>query len=122
MTEIRADLQKHLAQYFDSPEASVDVIAYNSKVYYVITEGAGLGDNVRRVPVTGNETVLDALSAVNGLSQVSRRISGLRVRRRAVSAASRFCRWITRGSRRAAWRPRTSRCCPAIGCSSPKTT
>ena len=48
VTEIRADLQKHLAQYFDSPEASVDVIAYNSKVYYVITEGAGLGDNVRR--------------------------------------------------------------------------
>ena len=71
VTEIRTDLQKHLAQYFDSPEASVDVIAYNSKVYYVITEGAGLGDNVRRIPVTGNETVLDALSAVNGLSQVS---------------------------------------------------
>jgi protein involved in polysaccharide export with SLBB domain len=60
-----------MSRYFDSPEASVDVIAYNSKVFYVITEGAGLGDNVRRVPVTGNETVLDALSAVNGLSQVS---------------------------------------------------
>ena len=71
ITEIRTDLNKHLSQYFDSPEASVDVIAYNSKVFYVITEGAGLGDNVRRVPITGNETVLDALSAVNGLSQVS---------------------------------------------------
>lgn len=71
VTEIRTDLQKHMSQYFDSPEASVDVIAYNSKVFYVITEGAGLGDNVRRVPITGNETVLDALSAVNGLSQVS---------------------------------------------------
>ena len=71
VTEIRLDLQKHLSQYFDSPEVSVDVIAYNSKVFYVITEGAGLGDNVRRVPITGNETVLDALSAVNGLSQVS---------------------------------------------------
>jgi polysaccharide biosynthesis/export protein len=69
--EIRAELEKHMSQYFDSPEASVDVIAYNSKVFYVITEGAGLGDNVRRVPITGNETVLDALSAVNGLSQVS---------------------------------------------------
>ena len=71
VTEIRNDLRKHLSQYFDSPEVSVDVIAYNSKVFYVITEGAGLGDNVRRVPITGNETVLDALSAVNGLSQVS---------------------------------------------------
>ena len=71
VTEIRLDLQRQLSRYFDSPDVSVDVIAYNSKVFYVITEGAGLGDNVRRVPITGNETVLDALSAVNGLSQVS---------------------------------------------------
>ena len=71
VTEIRLALQKQLAQYFDSPEVSVDVIAYNSKVFYVITEGAGLGDNVRRLSITGNETVLDAISTVNGLSQVS---------------------------------------------------
>ena len=45
--------------------------AYNSKVYYVVTEGAGLGDNVLRVPVTGNETVLDAISTIGGLSQLS---------------------------------------------------
>ncbi len=71
VTEIRLDLQKHLAQYFDTPEVSVDVRQFNSKVFYVITEGAGIGDNVRRVPSTGNDTVLDALSAINGLSQVS---------------------------------------------------
>ena len=71
VTEIRLALQKQLAQYFDSPEVSVDVIAYNSKAFYVITEGAGLGDNARRMSVTGNETVLDAISTVNGLSQVS---------------------------------------------------
>ncbi|MEN6557820.1 MAG: polysaccharide biosynthesis/export family protein [Thermoguttaceae bacterium] len=71
VTEIREALRKHMSQYFDSPDATVDVIAYNSKVYYVITEGAGLGDNIRRVPITGNDTVLDALSMVNGLSQVS---------------------------------------------------
>jgi polysaccharide export outer membrane protein len=71
VTEIRLDLQKHLAQYFDTPEVSVDVRQFNSKVFYVITEGAGMGDNVRRVPSTGNDTVLDALSAINGLSQVS---------------------------------------------------
>ena len=47
------------------------MLAYNSKVYYVITQGAGLGDNVRRFQVTGNETVLDAVSQVNGLSQIS---------------------------------------------------
>ena len=71
VTEIRLDLQKHLAQYFDSPEAAVEVRQYNSKVFYVITEGAGMGDNIRRVPITGNDTVLDALSVVGGLSQIS---------------------------------------------------
>jgi hypothetical protein len=50
---------------------SVDVFSYNSKVYYVITEGAGFGDNVARFPVTGNETVLDAIAGINGLSRLS---------------------------------------------------
>ena len=49
----------------------MDVVAYNSKVYYVVTQGAGIGDFVRRFPVTGNETVLDAISQVGGLSQLS---------------------------------------------------
>lgn len=71
VTEIRLDLQKRLKQFFDSPEVSIEVRQFNSKVFYVITEGAGLGDNVRRIPVTGNDTVLDAISAVDGLSQVS---------------------------------------------------
>ena len=71
VTEIKLALQKHLTQFFDSPEVSVDVLGYNSKVFYVITDGAGSGDNVRRIPITGNETVLDALAAVGGLSQFS---------------------------------------------------
>ena len=71
ITEIRQDLNRLLGQFFDSPQVSVEVRQYNSKVFYVITEGAGLGDNVRRIPTTGNDTVLDALSAVDGLSQVS---------------------------------------------------
>jgi len=71
MVEARVALQKHLSQFFDSPEVSVDVLAYNSKVFYIITEGAGLGDNIVRVPITGNETVLDAISQIGGLSQLS---------------------------------------------------
>ena len=71
VTEARIAIQNHLKQFLDSPELAVDVVAYNSKVYYVITQGAGLGDSVRRLPITGNETVLDAISQVNGLSQVS---------------------------------------------------
>jgi hypothetical protein len=37
----------------------------------VVTEGAGFGDNIARFPVTGNETVLDAVSQINGLSRLS---------------------------------------------------
>lgn len=71
IAEAKAALEKHLSQYFDSPEVAVNVMAYNSKVYYVVTQGANMGDNILRVPVTGNETVLDAISAVGGLSQLS---------------------------------------------------
>ncbi len=64
-------IETHLSQYLEDPEVSVDIFGYNSKVYYVITEGGGLGDSVTRFPVTGNETVLDAIANVNGLTQVS---------------------------------------------------
>src|SRR6185369_16793167 len=49
VTEARIAIQNHLKQWLDSPELSVDVVAYNSKVYYIVTQGAGLGDNVRRL-------------------------------------------------------------------------
>ena len=45
----------------DSLQAEVDVIAYNSKNYYVITDGAGYGEQVYPFPVMGSETVLDAI-------------------------------------------------------------
>ena len=76
VAEARIAIQNHLKQFLDSPEVSVNVVAYNSKVYYIITQGAGLGDNVRRLPITGNETVLDAISQINGLSKSPARISG----------------------------------------------
>jgi polysaccharide export outer membrane protein len=46
---------------------SVDVLAYNSRVYYVITNRLGFGTIVDRLPVTGSETVLDAISQIRGL-------------------------------------------------------
>lgn len=49
----------------------VDVLAYNSKFYYVITDGGGWGQQVFRLPYTGNETVLDAVSQIGGLPPVS---------------------------------------------------
>ena len=69
--EAREAINSHLSQFLQSPNASVDVFAYNSKNYYIILQGAGLGDQVAQFPVTGNETVLDALSNVQGLSGTS---------------------------------------------------
>ncbi len=71
VTEARVAIQDHLKQYLDSPELSVDVVACNSKVYYVITQVAGRDDKIQRLPITGNETVLDAIAQVDGLSQIS---------------------------------------------------
>jgi protein involved in polysaccharide export with SLBB domain len=67
----KAAVESYLAQYFQTPEISVDVYAYNSKVYYIITQGAGLGDSIIRLPITGNETVLDAISQIGGMGYAS---------------------------------------------------
>ena len=69
--EARTTIERHLSQYLELPSIALDVLSYNSKVYYVITEGAGFGDTVIRVPVTGNETVLDAVATVGGISRLS---------------------------------------------------
>ena len=49
----------------------MDVTQYNSKRFYVIFDGAGLGEQVIPQPITGSETVLDAVAAVNGLPSVA---------------------------------------------------
>ena len=51
VAELKAALEKHLSKYMESPEVWVDVLGYNSKVFYIITDGAGSGDNVRRIPI-----------------------------------------------------------------------
>ena len=66
--EAKEAIEKKLGEIFEKPKVSVDIYAYNSKVYYVITKGHGFGDNIQRYPVTGNETVLDAISQVQELS------------------------------------------------------
>jgi polysaccharide export outer membrane protein len=71
LEEAKTAIERQLANFLENPQVAVSVFAYNSKVYYVITEGAGSGDLVARLPVTGNETVLDAISQINGLSRIS---------------------------------------------------
>ena len=71
LAEIKYAVEAQLSTYLQAPEVTVDVLAYNSKVIYVITDGGGYGEQVARLPVTGNETVLDAVAQIQGLSQVS---------------------------------------------------
>lgn len=67
VAQAKVAVEKHLSRFLLNPEISLAVSGYNSKVYYVITDGAGFGEQVFRFPVTGNETVLDALSNINGI-------------------------------------------------------
>jgi polysaccharide export outer membrane protein len=71
LEQAKAAIENHLAQFMLRPEVSVDVFSYNSKVYYVVLDGGGYGEQVIRLPFTGNETVLDALAQVNGLPAVA---------------------------------------------------
>jgi polysaccharide export outer membrane protein len=66
--EARAALEAHLSQYLEDPQIAVDILGYNSKVYYVVMQGAGFGDQVTILPATGSETVLDAIGQIQGLS------------------------------------------------------
>jgi len=71
LAQARSALETHLSQYIQKPEISVDVFAYNSKSFYVIFDLGGNGQQVVRLPVTGNDTVLDAIGQVSGLTAVS---------------------------------------------------
>lgn len=71
LDEIKRKIEHHLSQLVYEPEVSVDVMSYNSKTYYIIADGGGAGEQVIRLPFTGNETVLDAISNLQGLPSIS---------------------------------------------------
>jgi polysaccharide export outer membrane protein len=64
-------LRTNFDKEFDASKLNVDFLAYNSKRVYVITDGGGYGEQVYTFPVTGDQTVLDALSYIGGLPPVS---------------------------------------------------
>jgi polysaccharide export outer membrane protein len=71
LVEARQVIEGHLSQFLMNPEISVSVAGFNSKVYYVIFDGGGYGQTMYRLPITGSETVLDAIAQLNGLPPVS---------------------------------------------------
>jgi polysaccharide export outer membrane protein len=71
LPQVKAAIEQQLSKYLLKPEVAVDVTAYNSKVIYVIYDGGGFGQQVVRVPFTGNDTVLDVIGQLYGLLAVS---------------------------------------------------
>src|SRR5262249_23156754 len=71
LDEAKAAIEQHLSSKLVRPVVSLDVYSFNSKYYYVITDGAGYGEQIYRLPNTGNEKVLDALALINGLPPVA---------------------------------------------------
>ncbi|MBL8824791.1 MAG: polysaccharide biosynthesis/export family protein [Planctomycetia bacterium] len=71
LEQAKLAIETHLTKYLQKPEISVDIFSYNSKVFYVITDGGGFGEQVYPIPSTGNETVLDALGKIGGLPAVA---------------------------------------------------
>jgi polysaccharide export outer membrane protein len=75
--QAREAVRQHLLRQLELVDENdllitVDVVGYNSAVYYVIIDGAGFGEQTFRFPVTGREFVLDALSQqpINGIPPV----------------------------------------------------
>jgi polysaccharide export outer membrane protein len=68
---LRHETLKQFGTRLESLTVIIDVLAYNSKRYYVITDGGGFGEQVVAFPITGSETVMDAISNIGGLSDVS---------------------------------------------------
>jgi polysaccharide export outer membrane protein len=71
LAQAKAAIEGHLSAYLQEPEIALDVGAYNSKVFYVVFDGGGSGQTLIRLPITGNDTVLDALSQVGGLNPIA---------------------------------------------------
>ncbi|HEY7426752.1 MAG TPA: polysaccharide biosynthesis/export family protein [Gemmataceae bacterium] len=71
MEQARRAIEAHLGQTLLEPEISLDVYAYNSKWYYIVMDRAGFGQTVVRLPITGRDTVLDAVSQMFGTLAMS---------------------------------------------------
>lgn len=64
LLEIETKIRQHLRRYVENPQVYVDVASFNSKVYYVLGQVQQQG----RLPVTGKETVLDAITLAGGIT------------------------------------------------------
>jgi polysaccharide export outer membrane protein len=67
LDEAKLAIEEQLSKFLAKPEVALDVVGYNSKVFYIIIDQGGGTEQVIRLPVYGSETVLDAIAQINGL-------------------------------------------------------
>ena len=124
LAEVRAGDRGAPGPRVPAPRGERGRAAFNSKLYYVILDGGGAGQQVVRLPFTGNETVLDAIAQVNGLPPVSSKRRDLGgPARPPMDQADQVLPvdWQAADHPRAR-RRRTTSCCPATGCTWPPST
>ena len=123
VAEAKAAIEERLKKFLDTPEVNVDVVAYNSKVYFIITQGR-----------TASATVsadCQVRATIRSWTQLAKSMGcrKFRTARRSGSSGRRFptgkkqpsCRSIGTPSRAAAIRPPTIRYSPATGSTSART-
>jgi polysaccharide export outer membrane protein len=66
LAEVKGVIEAQLSQVVLNPVVTVDVLANNSKVYYVIYDDRH-GQQICKFPIAGGETVLDAISQLHCL-------------------------------------------------------
>ncbi len=72
LEQVQEALHKHFMETSNlDATIGVTVSGYNSKVYYLVIDGGNAGYHIARIPITGTETVLDALANVGGLGASS---------------------------------------------------
>ncbi len=69
--EAQAAIRIQLKAFPNPPQISVEMAGYNSKFYYSIQHRTGRDIEVRRMPITGYDTVVDAASKLRDVSQLS---------------------------------------------------
>lgn len=66
ISQAQEAIESAVGQKTSVSRVDVSIIGYNSSVYYIIMHDSTKGDLVHRMPINGNETVLDGIAQLAG--------------------------------------------------------
>ena len=64
----RMAIEAVAAEELTSPQVTLDMFSYNSQRYYIVEQDGDQGEHVHTFPITGNETALDAIAQLGGIT------------------------------------------------------